>query len=83
MKVLKINRDGTLVVDPRGTRRVVLMPSGEIAEELVTPGQAAAYVRTYNGCLGPDKNGKRQYAVAQSYGRLAAKRRRSTAMTAK
>lgn len=73
-KVLQINSDGTALVSTRGLRRVVLQPGNEIADELCTPHEAAAYVRGYNK-TGEAIGSTESYAEAITYGEaLAAKR---------
>lgn len=52
MRVIDVREDGSVVVDAKGLRRIILQPEGEIAEELVPTNEARAYAKAYNACIG-------------------------------
>ena len=52
MKILKVRNDGTAIVSTRGLRRVVIQPGNEIADELLTVDEAAAFVEGFNSPSG-------------------------------
>lgn len=50
IRVLEVAGDGTVSVDASGLFRVVIRPENEIADELVTAEEAAAFVDSFNRC---------------------------------
>lgn len=48
IEVLRVNGDGTGVVDLKGLVRIVLNPSGRVVRELCEPRYADAFISSFN-----------------------------------
>lgn len=63
IQILEVKADGTALVSTLGLLRVVIQPSGEIADELVTRPEADAFVDGFNAC----NSKRRRWAEAVDY----------------